>query len=616
MKKHLFYYSISGLLVTLSVATVLSVTAPDILRADEIPSETEIVMDGEDSTRAGYSGFVEIGDSFRYYDPKTGEYLTGLQTIDGYTYYFYPTSGVALGGLQVIDGKEYYFNPTTKRQMTGIVEVTYKDGKKQKHFFLKEGGKASGWAQQDGKNYYFSDQASGAVMLYGRQLIYGKIFCFDEKTGEQIVGVGKADDGKYYFFDSTGGIRYGLQEFNGNLYLFPDEQGGAMDYGLDAIGKALYYFDKTTGAAVKNKSITQGHIIYTFGSDGKMTSVKAESGYENSKRAKLIIAGLNYLGEPYALEKESGFSCGYFVKTALSHINITVPKSSDQQAKAVVVNGQNGKTITEEHLRVGDTIYWILHNCTETNCTHWQEVHHVGIYIGDGKVLESVEHRGCVTVDNLREYSTYTIEYYIRYIDENGDPYQDEILDLKPPAVTNLKAVSAGRNKVSLSWTASKGAEGYLIYGQKNGSYGYVGMTTQGTTFTDTKALFDDYNFYWVFPYTKTSKGKMITGPCTKYVFAKGVCAAVTNLKASSLKGGVKLTWTASKDATGYLIYGIVDGKPYGYVGMTSGTTFTDKKASSAQYNYYWVFPYFKASTSSNMIVGLTGKYTYGRSLK
>ena len=400
MKKHLFYYSISGLLVTLSVATVLSVTAPGILRADEIPSETEIVMDGEDSTRAGYSGFVETGDSFRYYDPKTGEYLTGLQTIDGNTYYFYPGSGVALGGLQVIDGKEFYFNPTTKRQMTGIVEVTYKDGKKQKHYFLKEGGKASGWAQQDGKNYYFSDQASGAIMLYGRQLIYGKIFCFDEKTGEQIVGVGKADDGKYYFFDSTGGIRYGFQEWNGNYYLFPDEQGGAMDYGLDAIGKNLYYFDKTTGAAVKNKSITQGHIIYTFGTDGKMTSVKAESGYENSRRAKLIIAGLNYLGEPYALEKESGFSCGFFVKTALSHINVTVPKSSDQQAKAVVVNGQNGTVITEEHLRVGDTIYWILHNCTDTSCTHWNEVHHVGIYIGDGKIIHAANSRQNTYIGN------------------------------------------------------------------------------------------------------------------------------------------------------------------------------------------------------------------------
>ena len=187
----------------------------------------------------------------------------------------------------------------------------------------------------------------------------------------------------------------------------------------------------------------------------------------------------------------------------------------------------------------------------------------------------------------------------------------------EPPAeVTDLKAASAGKGKVRLTWTGSAGAEGYLIYGQKDGKYGYVGMTTQGTTFTDTKALYDDYNYYWVFPYVKDSAGKMVPRDTTKYVFAKGICPAATNLKAASVKGGVKLTWDKVLDAEGYLIYGIVDGKPYGYVGMTTlGTTYTDKKASTTQYNYYWVYPYFKDS-NGKMIVGQTAKYTYGRALK
>ena len=891
MKKHLLYFSIPGLLITLSVATVLSVTAPRILRADDaLPSGTEIAMDGEDNTRAGYSGFVQINDSFRYYDPNTGEYLTGLQTIDGYTYYFYPGSGLALGGLQTIDGKEYYFNPTTKRQMTGIIEITYSNNTKRKHYFLKEGGKLSGWAKVNGKKYYFSSPQSGAVMLYGKQTIDGKLYCFDEVTGEQLIGVAKANDGFYYYFNEDGGVRNGLQTWNGNLYFFLEEKSGIMDYGLDGIGNALYFFDKTTGAAVKNKSVTVGHIIYTFGSDGKMTSAKAETGYENSKRAKLILAGLTYLGEPYALEQESGFSCGFFVKTALSHININVPTSSDQQAKAVVYN-EPQSLIDESQLRVGDVIYWKLHGCGDSACTHWNEIHHVAIYVGNGKALESVEHRGCVTIDNIREYdsnvSSYHIKYYVRYIDEEGDPYVDEnkeiqtptnlqavwddnegllhltwdhegtadgfnvyyeipgnsvlvqnitdgsarsldttlvkysftmtysieayrndsgtvsskcqttvyipgipspetfettytdgepnrvtftweydlpaggfyvelidyyantvvesldvdktkrsvtfenleygkyyeitiqtyrimesnpitttissdyidipapiaedptdvnatlswsyssslvsgfniyrdgtllaslsdktartckdqtiaygktykyeveafrnvgsdtvlsakvpftitVPNIAPPAVTELKAQAAGKYKVTLTWNASTGAEGYLIYGQKNGSYGYVGMTTMGTSYTDKNAIANDYNFYWVFPYIKNVSGKMVPGGCTKYVFAKGVCVAVTNLRAASVKGGVKLTWTASPDADGYLIYGIVDGKPYGYVGMTTqGTTFTDKSASSEKYNYYWVYPYFK-DEGGNMIVGLTGKYTYGRAL-
>lgn len=182
-----------------------------------------------------------------------------------------------------------------------------------------------------------------------------------------------------------------------------------------------------------------------------------------------------------------------------------------------------------------------------------------------------------------------------------------------PGAISGLTAKAGGKNRVVLNWNAVEGAEGYLIYAQKDKKYGYVGMTTKGTTFTDTKALDSDYNYYWVFPYVKDSRDKMYPGACTKYVFAKGVCSAVTDLKAASVKDGVKLTWTASYQAEGYLVYGIVDGKPYGYVGMTTqGTQYTDKTASKTVYNYYWVYPYHK-DANGKMIVGLTGKYTYGR---
>ncbi len=180
--------------------------------------------------------------------------------------------------------------------------------------------------------------------------------------------------------------------------------------------------------------------------------------------------------------------------------------------------------------------------------------------------------------------------------------------------VTGLTAESAGKNMVKLTWDAVEGAEGYLVYAQKDGKYGYVGMTTKGTTFTDTKALDTDYNYYWVFAYAKDDGGFMHAGGCEKYVYAKGVTLAVTNLKASSVTGGVKLTWTGSSGAEGYLVYGIRPGGSYGYIGMTTkGTTYTDTKASNTDYTFYWVFPYHK-DAGGNMIVGGTAKYTYGRS--
>jgi hypothetical protein len=180
----------------------------------------------------------------------------------------------------------------------------------------------------------------------------------------------------------------------------------------------------------------------------------------------------------------------------------------------------------------------------------------------------------------------------------------------KPSAVTITKAEGVGKNKVKLTWNRVTDAQGYLIYGQKNGTYAYVGMTS-GTTFTDTKALDTDYNYYWVFGYVKYND-KYICGSCTKYVYAKGVCAAVTNLKATSQSGKVRLTWTASAGAEGYLIYGIRPGEEYGYIGMASGTTFPDLKASKTDWTFYWVFPYHKAADGS-MVVGGTAKYVYGK---
>ena len=181
-------------------------------------------------------------------------------------------------------------------------------------------------------------------------------------------------------------------------------------------------------------------------------------------------------------------------------------------------------------------------------------------------------------------------------------------------AVENLKA-SSSVGKVKLTWSEVKDAEGYLIYGIRGdgNKYGYIGMTSK-TSFVDVKALTSDYNYYWVFAYCKDENGKMYPGLTAHYVYGKAQkCAAVTDLKASSVKGGVKLTWTKSAGAEGYLVYGIHPGEKYGYIGMTTkGTTFTDKKASSTDWNFYWVFPYHTDS-NGNKVVGGTPKYVYGK---
>ena len=213
--------------------------------------------------------------------------------------------------------------------------------------------------------------------------------------------------------------------------------------------------------------------------------------------------------------------------------------------------------------------------------------------------------------DNNVVVYVYAGSQALKWAQENGVNYR--VMTFKPSAVTNLRVSSYGKNKTLLQWNYSAGAEGYLVYGQKNGKYGYVGMT-QNEYFLDTRALDTAYNFYWVFPYVTDGNGKMIPGNCTKYVFAKGVCPAVTNLRAASVTGGVRLSWSASRDAQGYLVYGMnAANRSYHYVGMTTGATaFIDKKASRTNWNFYWVYPYHK-NAQGEMIVGGTPKYVYGR---
>ncbi len=238
--------------------------------------------------------------------------------------------------------------------------------------------------------------------------------------------------------------------------------------------------------------------------------------------------------------------------------------------------------------------------------------------------LKTIEIPASVTTmyeEHYIQYGTTILcdvdSYAFNYAVANNIPYQLLNYDLTKETVSSISAQSYGKNDVLIKYNANKLADGYLVYGRRGSgaTYEYIGMTSN-TYLIDTKANDKDYNFYWVFPYKKDIDGKMIAGTIDTYVYAKGVCGAASNLYITSKSNGAQVNWTASREADGYLVYGINgDTGTYGYVGMTVlGTTLTDTKASSKNYNYYWVYP-FHYDANKNMVVGLTGAYTYGRSL-
>lgn len=63
------------------------------------------------------------------------------------------------------------------------------------------------------------------------------------------------------------------------------------------------------------------------------------------------------------------------------------------------------KAVGRSELQPGDLIFWQNLKCP--GCGRWHEVHHVGIYIGDGKAIEASSSRGRVVVRDLWDSASF-----------------------------------------------------------------------------------------------------------------------------------------------------------------------------------------------------------------
>ena len=316
----------------------------------------------------------------------------------------------------------------------------------------------------------------------------------------------------------------------------------------------------------------------------------------------------------YADSKEAAKSEAEHVLRLVKNYKLTYPIYLDLEENSVR-NKLNSAQIAE----VAKTFCDIIENAGYT----------VGIYANkdwfDNFLTDSYFDQADKWVAQYNSNCTYKGEYTMWQCTADGTVDGiDSKIDLNmdfgtvasvPEKVQDLKATS-NVGDVKVSWSRSKGAEGYLIYGKRgsNGEYGYIGMTGK-LSYTDKNALTDEYNFYWVYSYRKDASGnRIISSKPDKYVYGKvKKCAAVTNLKASSVKKGVSLQWSKSDGAEGYLIYGKHGSNgEYGYIGMTGKLSYTDKNALSSEYNFYWIYPYFK-NGSGKIVVGEKAPYVYGK---
>lgn len=186
--------------------------------------------------------------------------------------------------------------------------------------------------------------------------------------------------------------------------------------------------------------------------------------------------------------------------------------------------------------------------------------------------------------------------------------------DIILPAVTGLKATAAGMKRVALSWDAVEGAEGYFVIGfGENRTGSQIAYTTR-TSWTDTAADSDAFNFYWVQPFCRNAAGKIVKGELGGYKYALGRVVSTTGkVTAVATEDGVELSWDAVSGANSYVVMSKTGSSTAAFNASvaTDTNSFVDTAAASGEVTYYWVYATYKNADGKVLAAGKTSPFAW-----
>lgn len=119
----------------------------------------------------------------------------------------------------------------------------------------------------------------------------------------------------------------------------------------------------------------------------------------NEKGSAIVQAALTKVGCKYVwgAKGPNQFDCSGFVYWCLKEAGVSCANSMCTTAAGQAQYCYNrGWVISQSDLQPGDLVCW--QNATCTKGDRWNEIHHVGIYIGEGKVIEGSLSKGCVVI--------------------------------------------------------------------------------------------------------------------------------------------------------------------------------------------------------------------------
>ncbi|MBO4385225.1 MAG: C40 family peptidase [Clostridia bacterium] len=130
------------------------------------------------------------------------------------------------------------------------------------------------------------------------------------------------------------------------------------------------------------------------------------------KGGDVARAAISKLGAPYVLgaKGDDKFDCSGLVCWAINQVDPDLgahfwARAADQAFYCHI----NDMEIEQSELQPGDLVFWQNRQCS--GCGRWNEVHHTGIYIGLGMVIEASSSKGRVVIRDL--WSTYNYPIYM-----------------------------------------------------------------------------------------------------------------------------------------------------------------------------------------------------------
>ncbi|WP_314729739.1 NlpC/P60 family protein [Peptostreptococcus stomatis] len=345
-----------------------AVTSDTDSQASNTPEESQLeVTPNENPLKAannGSNGFIKENGKWYFYVNNVQK--KGWIEYKGNKYYIINTYELPQNMWRKINGNLYYFNKDgimIKDQKISIDGKEYQFNKNGHMVDLDSSKKSNEVSAEQQKLYDLGQQT----------LI--------EAASKKKNGV-LYEAGKYYRYQDGKKVR-GWYKENGKWYYFLNSFNRAENL-WRKIDNNLYYFDQN-GVMLTNTTTNIKGITYRFNKGGSLASSSSQI-----KINKVIEVAKSKIGSNYVwgAQGPNTFDCSGLMLYSFSHgAGITLPRVSKDQATV-------GTYVSRSELRPGDLIFW------------GSPVHHVALYIGNGKYIHAPQPGSTVTIANLGGYTT------------------------------------------------------------------------------------------------------------------------------------------------------------------------------------------------------------------